>query len=347
MRPAPSSHPRQRGFTLIELIVASVVAAIVLATIGASISQVARARASAKVRLSSSLRANTALERVRRELQQAVRSDALVDSRVVIESDKTDSPVGELDRDSILVYSTKLSPVRDQQYSGDGFEHEVQCRVEEDEAGSALWIRSDGVPDENELGGGQAVPVMDGVIGLNVEAFDGSAWYDEWDSDVFGMPWALRITLSTGGAPDGEDLYSAGHDLLSLRTIVPIDRVVPPYEEPPPAETPTGDGAGLSGETAADAAGAGVLPGGDAAGGGGAVSGGGSRGPGDDRGGSMGRGGGDVGGRGGMGGRGGGAGGSRGGGPGGGGRGGPGGSGRPGFGAGPPGGGGSGARGPG
>ncbi len=269
----PSNRVRPRGFTLIELIVAGVVAAIVLATIGASLSQIARARASARVRLSSSLRANTALERVRRELQQVIRSDALVDSRVVIVSDKADSPVGELDRDQVLVYSTKLSPVRAQQYAGDGFEHEVQCRVEEDEAGCALWIRSDGVPDDNELGGGQATPVMEGVIGLNFEAFDGTAWYDEWDSDVFGMPWALRVTVSSGGAPDGTDLYAAGHDLMSLSTVIPIDRVVPPYEEPPPAETPSGDGAGVSDETAAAAAGSGIVPAGGATDGGGAATG--------------------------------------------------------------------------
>ena len=286
--PRRSDRNSPRGFTLLELIVASVIAAIVLATIGASLSQIARSRSMAKVRLSSSLRANTALERMRREFQQVIRSDALLDSRVVVVDDKEDSPVGELDRDQILVYASKLSPVREQKYAGDGFEHEVQCRVEQDDTGSALWIRSDAVPDENELGGGQAIPVMEGVIGLNVEAFDGASWYDEWDSDVLGLPWALRVTVSTGGAPDGSDLYESGHDLMSLRTIIPIDRAIPPYEEPPAEETESADGAVVAAETPADAAAGGVLAeGGATAGGPGETSGGGPGGRGGTGGGVM------------------------------------------------------------
>ncbi len=276
------SNPSQRGFTLLELVVAGVVAAIVLASIGASLSQIAKSRAMAKVRLSSSLRANTAMERIRKELQQAIRSDDMLNTRVLVTSDRTDSPVGDLDRDQILVYTTKILPVRKREYSGEGMEHEVQCRVEEDDAGSALWIRTDAVPDENEHGGGQALPVMDGVIGLNVEAFDGASWFDEWDSDVNGMPWALRVTVSTGGAPDGSDLFEHEHDLMSLRTTVPLDRVPPPYEPPPPEEPMPGDTA-LSDESAADAAAGGTLPsgggttgtgaGGGVAGGGGATNG--------------------------------------------------------------------------
>lgn len=222
----------RRGFTLIELIVAGIIAIIVIATIGTSIVQLSRARESSKIRLNAHLRANAALDRIRKEIQQVIRSDNLLDTRVLLVDGTIDSPIGDLARNDLLIYSTKLTPVRTKTYEGDGIEHEVQMRVVEDEAGSALWMRSDAVPDDNELGGGGAEPVMDGIIGLHVEAFDGTTWFDTWDSDIFGLPAALRITVSSAGDAAGQDVYADTRDLMSLRTIVPIDRVTKPYEEP-------------------------------------------------------------------------------------------------------------------
>lgn len=248
-----SNSRGRRAFTLIELIVAGIIAIIVVATIGTSMMQLSRARASSKVRLNAHLRANAALDRIRKEIQQVIRSDNLIDTRVLLVDGTINSPIGDIARNDLLIYSTKLTPVRSKTYEGDGIEHEVQLRVVDDEAGSALWVRSDAVTDDNELGGGSAEPVMDGIIGLHVEAFDGNAWFDTWDSDIYGLPHALRITVSSAGDAEGEDFYADTRDLMSLRTIVPIDRAVIPYEEPVPEEaSPTGDAA----TAAADASGA-------------------------------------------------------------------------------------------
>ena len=306
----------RRGFTLVELIIAGIIAVVVVGTLGASLSQLARARASSKVRLNAHLRANTALEKIRRELQQVIRSDNLIDTRILLTGDSVDSPIGELPRNDVLIYSTKLSPVRNKTYEGDGIEHEVQLRVSDDESGSALWMRSDAVPDDNEGGGGKAAPIMDGIIGLYIEASDGTDWYDSWDSDINGLPVALRVTVSSAGDAQGADFFADSRELMSLRTIVPIDRVPPPYEEPP-AEDPA---SAAGGEVAAAAAAAGAtqaevdaaIAGAGAAGiagtqGTDGVSGGGGRGG---RGGQGGQGG-QTGGRGGQGGQGGGFGGNR------------------------------------
>ena len=243
----------RRGFTLVELIIAGIIAVIVVGTLGTSLSQLARARASSKVRLNAHLRANTALEKIRRELQQVIRSDNLIDTRILLTGDSVNSPIGDLSRNDVLIYSTKLSPVRNKTYEGDGIEHEVQLRVTDDESGSALWMRSDSVPDDNEGGGGKAAPMMDGIIGLYIEASDGTEWYDSWDSDINGLPVALRVTVSSAGDAQGADFFADSRELMSLRTIVPIDRVPPPYEEPP-AEDPASAAGGEV--AAADAAGA-------------------------------------------------------------------------------------------
>ena len=294
----------RRGFTLVELIIAGIIAVIVVGTLGTSLSQLARARASSKVRLNAHLRANTALEKIRRELQQVIRSDNLIDTRILLTGDSVNSPIGDLPRNDVLIYSTKLSPVRNKTYEGDGIEHEVQLRVTDDESGSALWMRSDSVPDDNEGGGGKAAPMMDGIIGLYIEASDGTDWYDSWDSDINGLPVALRVTVSSAGDAQGADFFADSRELMSLRTIVPIDRVPPPYEEPP-AEDPA---SAAEGEVAAAQAGAdAAIAGAAAAGiagtqGADGLSGGGGQGG---QGGQMGGQGGQGGGRGGQGGQGG------------------------------------------
>ena len=297
----------RRGFTLVELIIAGIIAVIVVGTLGTSLSQLARARASSKVRLNAHLRANTALEKIRRELQQVIRSDNLIDTRILLTGDSVNSPIGDLPRNDVLIYSTKLSPVRNKTYEGDGIEHEVQLRVTDDESGSALWMRSDSVPDDNEGGGGKAAPMMDGIIGLYIEASDGTDWYDSWDSDISGLPVALRVTVSSAGDAQGADFFADSRELMSLRTIVPIDRVPPPYEEPPAEDPASAAGGELAAADAAAAAAAAIEGAGAAGingtqGGVGGFSGGG-------RGGQGGQGGGQGGGRGGQGGQGGGRGG--------------------------------------
>ncbi|MBU3728497.1 MAG: hypothetical protein FGM37_04520 [Phycisphaerales bacterium] len=264
-------HTMRRAFTLAELVVAGLVAAIVVGAVGTSLAQLARTRTVARVRLDSHLRTSMALDRVRREIQGAIRSDDLFDSRLLILDDTVPAPVGDLDRDELLVFNTKVRPVRERTYSGDGQEWETHLRVEEDDIGSALWMRTDAVPDDVDRGGGRAEPLMSGIIALKFEAYDGDMWRDEWDSDIDGMPWAVRVTVSGSGVPDGEDPFEDPRDLLSLSTVVPLDRIVPPYVPVEPSATPSGAGAdgGL--------AGGGGAPGGtgdpSAAGGGGAGAG--------------------------------------------------------------------------
>jgi hypothetical protein len=118
------------------------------------------------------------------------------------------------------------------------------------------------VPD----GGGLATPVADGVLSVVVEASDGeSGWRDEWDSDVDGLPRMVRISVTATGAPLGAEPTDNTPEVL-LRTVVAVDRVVPPKSEAPP---PTEEGMGGTESQGASGTGpAGVGDAGPAGGGG-------------------------------------------------------------------------------
>ena len=249
----------ERGFTVIELIMALAIAAIVTTAVSTSLSQLGRAREVSRLRMTATRRATDALESIRRDVQGALRSDDLFNARFRLAPESVKSTAGELDRDQMLLFSESLRPIRPIEYAGEGQEFETQYRIEVDGDGPALWRRRDAVPDRYEDAGGIAEPVGDGVVGVRFEAYDGKAWRQDWDSDADGMPWAVRATVTASGARVGEDPLSDPRALITLRTEIPIDRVVPPKQEPDPSEaSATGDpAAGDAGAADGGAAGAG------------------------------------------------------------------------------------------
>ena len=221
-----------RGFTLVELMVAALMTAFVLGAVSMSLSQLSRAKSGSREQLVAHLRADAALNAVRRDVVTVLRDPDLFWTRLLLIDHSIASPLGRMDRDEILLFNVQLRPIRDLDFIGDGVEFEAHLRIEEDPDGIVLWQRRDAVPDEYPRGGGVATPLISGVVGLSMEAYDGDLWYPSWDSDFDGLPLAIRVTVAASGCRDGQDPYAS--TLALLRTVIPIDRVPPPVE--PPAE---------------------------------------------------------------------------------------------------------------
>jgi type II secretion system protein J len=254
-----------RGFTLIELVVAIIIAAVIAGAVAGSLSQLGKARDVARIRMTATRRAVDALEHIRRDVQSVLRSDDLFDARLRLSPESMRSPVGALDRDQMLLFSTRLRPIRPIDYTGEGEEYETQYRIEDDRDGSALWRRRAPVPDEYEDAGGIAEAIGDGVIGVRFEAYDGSTWTQEWDSDIDGLPVSIRATVTASGVRPGEDALADARSLSVMRTEIPIDRVAPPKPDPATlAAQAAADAAaqGGSGGAGNDTAGAGARTGG-------------------------------------------------------------------------------------
>ena len=267
---------RRRGFTLVELIVAGSIAVIVIGTVTLSLLQLTRARSSTRIRLTATQRAATALNEIRRDIAGVLRSQDLFDSRVLITDSRIDSPLGEFPRDEMLIFSNKLKPLRSIEYNGEGFEYETQFRIMDDELGVALWQRRDAVPDDVPDGGGIVTPIADGIVGLDIQAYDGETWFQDWDSDIYGMPWAIRITIDAVGQPNETEPYDVDATVITLRTQIAIDRILPPIENQveedemdPDDPMNDGTGSGISGSGSA----ASGQPGSTGGGGGGGIPG--------------------------------------------------------------------------
>jgi len=236
----PAHRAPRRGFTLIELVVAGTVAALVLTAVTFSLSQLGRARAIATERAEAFQRASVALEELRRDIASAVRSDDLFECRFLLTTDAPSARNGNNERSDLLMFSESLRPNGEIDYQGEGREYETHYRVEDDELGSALWRRRDPVPDEVPDGGGVAAPIADGIVSLVIEASDAiGAWRTEWDSDIDGMPMLVRITVAAVGTPVGLEAPST-ETRVTLQTMVVLDRVIAPRSEPLPEEPAPG-----------------------------------------------------------------------------------------------------------
>ncbi len=245
------SRSRRRGFTLAEMMLAGVLAAFILGAVTASLGQLGRARTSARRQLDAHLRADAAIAAMRRDLITVLRDPDLFWTRLMLIDESIPSPAGPLDRDEVLLFDAQLRPVRDLAFIGEGEEFETQYRIEEDPLGPVLWQRRDAVPDEYPGAGGVVTPIAEGVVAVAMEAYDGASWHQEWDSDIDGLPWAMRLTVMASGHKPGEDPFEA--PMAVLRTVVPIDRVpLPP--EPPEPEEPATDVPGVEPEASPPAA---------------------------------------------------------------------------------------------
>jgi type II secretion system protein J len=242
-RGGPAGARARRAFTLIELLIAGVLAAVVLAAVTFSLSQLGKARNLARDRVEAFQRAATALDAIRSDVATVVRSDDLFDCRFLLTTRSARS--GGYDRSELLLFNSTLRPIRPIDYQGEGLEYEAAYRIEEDSLGAALWRRRQPVPDDVPDGGGVAEPLADGVVGLRIEASDGQgSWREEWDSDVDGLPKLVRVTVTATGAPVGQDAESLTPEVV-LSTLVAVDRVVPPKPDAPKEDpnAPTTPGA--------------------------------------------------------------------------------------------------------
>ena len=203
----------RRGFTLIELLIAGIIASFIVGTSSLALSGIVKTKNVSQLRLNAHLRAHTALTQLRNDLVSMMRSDDLFYSQFLL----NDMQANGYERDEFLVYSNSFKPLRDTHHNGEGNEYEIEYRIEENDFGINLKQRKDAVIDEIYEGGGIVTPIAESIIELNIEAYDGERWLPSWDSDLDGLPHAIRIHLTASGNRIGQDPYDATNGFTSYR----------------------------------------------------------------------------------------------------------------------------------
>lgn len=218
-------RPRSRGFTLIELIIALLLGAIAASAVTLVLSNATRSRDGIRGRVEAFSRAEIAANSIAGDLMNIVRDSDLYFVRVVVINGNPTATVADLaagataDRDELLMMSVINVPTRNTDEQPESDEAEVQYRIVEGSVATPkprLFRRADAGPDDVQEGGGVVSPLIDGVVGLSVQASDGETWYDDWDSDLDGLPHMVRIVVTASSAD--------GRYLRTVRRVVAVDR---------------------------------------------------------------------------------------------------------------------------
>ena len=227
--PGTARQRVSRGFTLVEIIVAGVIMAMLFGAIAVSLGQITSAKNTSRERMDAYIRADMALRSIQADLLSVLRRQDLFQTWVLLEDDSQEIDNIELARDWIVVFNNHLRAIRTIDYNGEGIEYESSWQVLDDDDGPVLWQRRDALPDTYPRAGGLINPVVEGIVELNIEAWDGEQWLSEWDSDYDGIPRGFRITVTATGAKPGEE-GQLNAPLVTLRTVAPLDRSPHPQD---------------------------------------------------------------------------------------------------------------------
>jgi type II secretion system protein J len=198
-----ASPSRGGGFTLVELLVASSLAAGILGAAYLSLSSGLRSQRLVEARRDAMQAARVALALMTADLRHAA---VLNEDFELIGMDR------KLDRDeadNLDFASHRWEPRR----PGEGDLCEVSYFVDRDPASGriSLFRRRDSSPDDQPLAGGSREELLRGLRGLRLEYYDGFEWFDSWGTEaadseaaslslrtsynLYGLPDAVRITL--------------------------------------------------------------------------------------------------------------------------------------------------------
>jgi general secretion pathway protein J len=176
-----------RGFTLIEILIAVVLLAILSAALYGSYFTVLRARERASEGMEARRELGSTLDLIRREFAAAVYNRGDKRLRFIVEDrDNFGKPSSSLELTTLVP-----SPGQGRRESGISA---VRYRLLEKDKQLILTRREQDIFFESTDAGGY--PQMERISDFLVECYDGSKWVRSWDTALNGaLPKMLRVTL--------------------------------------------------------------------------------------------------------------------------------------------------------
>lgn len=216
---------KTRAFTLLEMLVAMAMIAVLAGSLYATLHVAFRARRTALKAVEPVRKAELAMQLLRADIQSAVVPRGVLAGSFFGE-DGTDGIGRECD--SLLLYCT-TPRARQAEGTGDVRMIELVCEPEEDGTGMVLLRRTTVnllAPTINE----PAEEVLcRGVHAFGLRYFDGVDWQDSWDSGARDntLPSAVEVTLELEAEGDQRTEMDAGGYWTSRVFLIPCSSITP------------------------------------------------------------------------------------------------------------------------
>lgn len=222
-----------RGFTLVEILLAMLLTAIVMALIYGVVSSTIQAQQRIEQVTRSTEIGPAIMSQIRSDLQGAFLPRKDEEGFVGRNSQGSSG-----DRDRIDFVATTIAYGREEEELDPRFHsvNELGYQVKDnpnDTGVGILYRREDYFVDKDPMRGGRLMELYERVLHFDVRYYDGEEWFEEWNSrDAKGkLPRAvrveLRILVSDRDQSDREKTYV---------TTVVFPEEEPPVPEPPPEQ---------------------------------------------------------------------------------------------------------------
>ncbi|HLX71238.1 MAG TPA: type II secretion system protein GspJ [Verrucomicrobiae bacterium] len=198
VHPAPASWTAPAGFTLIEVLLALSISAIVLIAVSMAFVGALRLRDRSEANLDQSLPAEHAMDLIRRDLKNAVAPGFMLAGPL-----QSGAFQGGVDaNDGIQIYTTTGLITPNQPWAEiQKVSYGLQSSSDSKNGGKDLIraitrnLLATGPEDEDDQF------VMSGVQSLTFSYFDGAEWLDTWDDTTqTNLPFAVRVNLQLAAA---------------------------------------------------------------------------------------------------------------------------------------------------
>ncbi len=189
---------RDRGFTLIAMVVASIIGTFITVVAVATLRTVAAARQSITEVTAATDEIRYAEQLLRRDFLNFYRDTTIERTRLVGGVDETSTTGGS----RVILWATSGVPARRGYPEGDVYEVEYALADGVSESGRVLTRRVCPIvtlsrDDENYVAGtgGMLTTIAENVVQFQVQYYDGYTWLDQWPEEQGVLPELVQVTL--------------------------------------------------------------------------------------------------------------------------------------------------------
>lgn len=183
---------RKNGFTLVEILAAAVITALIAFTAVGALHVIIASREKVDHHLAAMSEIRFAADRIRADLLNLYRSTDQNSIRFIGDTD-----TGELGLNSDLIFHTvHTAAARPGRPEGDVYE--VEYFLQSDSRRTVLMRRLDPYPLEKDTAGGILMPIADSILAFEVRYYDQDAdtWETRWSQEQQSVPAAVEVTLT-------------------------------------------------------------------------------------------------------------------------------------------------------
>ncbi len=200
---------KQYGFTLVEVIIASTIAAFIMAVSVSALQAISLTSQRVEGNLDTTSELRYATGMISTDLTNIYRDTNSLNIKLV--GRIGESQYGNI---SILTFYT-LARSKARLIQPEGEIYEVEYFLKQDEESSVLMRRLWPNPNKEYTPGGILTGIAENIEVFAVRYFDGQNWLEQWPEEMESLPQLVEVSLSAR-SPDGKDVI--GESFIACMT---------------------------------------------------------------------------------------------------------------------------------